>query len=113
MTHPIQVRVLRMPYCADLASDIPLPAYDNERESGLDLHAAVPADTRIEIKPGERGLIPTGLVLALPPGIEGQIRPRLGLAARYGVTVLNTPGTISPDYRGEVSVLLVNLGTEP
>jgi dUTP pyrophosphatase len=116
----IQVRIVRLSHCANLASDIPLPAYDDDpdaRNAGLggwlDLHAAVPADKPIIIEPGQRKLIQTGLALALPPNIEGQIRPRSGLAARFGVTVLNAPGTIDADYRGEVCVILVNLGTEP
>jgi dUTP pyrophosphatase len=108
-----QVRVMRLPHCADLTADIPLPAYDNEREAGLDLHAAIPAGMSITIKPGERAAIPTGLAFALPPDIEGQIRPRSGLALHYGITVLNTPGTVTAGYRGEVLVILVNLGTEP
>jgi dUTP pyrophosphatase len=80
--------------------------------AGLDLHAAVAADSPVVIAPGVWAAIPTGIALALPPGTEGQVRPRSGLAARYGVTVLNAPGTVDADYRGEVKVLLVNHGPE-
>ncbi len=94
------------------AGDLPLPAYQSEMAAGLDLLAAVPQDAPVIIMPGRRALIPTGIALSLPIGIEGQIRPRSGLALRHGVTVLNTPGTIDADYRGEVQVLLVNFGDE-
>lgn len=104
----IEVRIMRLPHGADL----PLPAYQSELAAGIDLIAAVPADAPIMIAPGKWMAIPTGLVLALPPGTEGQVRPRSGLAARHGITVLNSPGTIDADYRGEIHVLLVNLGTE-
>lgn len=92
------------------AAGLPLPAYQSAQAAGLDLMAAVPADAPVTIPPGGRALIPTGLVMALPPGSEGQIRPRSGLAIRHGVTVLNSPGTIDADYRGEIQVALVNLG---
>ncbi len=88
--------------------DLPLPAYATPGSAGLDLLAAVGSE--VGLAPGERKLIPTGLALALPPGTEAQIRPRSGLALRHGVTVLNAPGTIDADYRGEVGVILVNLG---
>ena len=101
--------VRRLPHAADL----PLPAYQSELAAGLDLRAAVDADSPLVIAPGRWAAVPTGLVVALPAGTEGQVRPRSGLAARYGVTVLNAPGTIDADYRGEVQVLLVNLGPEP
>ncbi|MDU0338248.1 dUTP diphosphatase [Bosea rubneri] len=101
------VRIKRLPH----AQDLPLPAYETQGAAGLDLRAALPAGD-LEMAPGARGLVPTGLVLALPPGSEGQVRPRSGLALRHGVTVLNAPGTIDADYRGEVQVLLVNLGQE-
>jgi dUTP pyrophosphatase len=103
------VQVLRLPHAADL----PLPSYQSAHAAGLDLLAAVPADAPIVLAPGARAAIPTGLVLALPEGSEGQVRPRSGLAMRQGVTVLNAPGTIDADYRGEVKVLLINLGAEP
>src|SRR5690242_257075 len=103
-----ELRILRLPHGADL----PLPAYQTERAAGVDLLAAVPAGTPVTIAPGERGLVPTGIAIALPPGYEGQIRPRSGIALRHGVTVLNSPGTIDADYRGEIQVILVNLGAE-
>lgn len=87
-----------------------LPAYATEDSAGMDLHAAT--DDDIILAPGERALIPTGLAIALPPGFEAQIRPRSGLAAKNGVTVLNTPGTIDADYRGEIKVILINFGQE-
>ncbi|MEB2313000.1 MAG: dUTP diphosphatase [Sorangiineae bacterium] len=91
--------------------EVPLPAYASELAAGLDLSAALEAAVLIE--PGARRLIPTGLILELPPGFEGQVRPRSGLALRAGITVLNSPGTIDADFRGEVAVVLVNLGAEP
>lgn len=90
-----------------------LPAYESEGAAGMDLRAAVKDDQPVVIGPGERALLPTGLIMEIPHGFEGQIRPRSGLAARAGITCLNTPGTIDSDYRGEVRVLLVNLGQEP
>lgn len=93
--------------------DLPLPAYATPGAAGLDLCAAVPADDPLILPPGERALIPTGLAMALPPGYEAQVRPRSGLALKHGVTVLNSPGTIDCDYRGEVGVVLVNTGNEP
>jgi dUTP pyrophosphatase len=103
---PIALEVMRLPHAADL----PLPSYQSEGAAGLDLLAAVPADAPLVLAPGARALIPTGIAVALPPGTEGQVRPRSGLAARHGVTVLNSPGTIDADYRGEIQVILVNLG---
>lgn len=94
------------------AADLPLPDYQSTRAAGLDLVAAVAADAPVAIAPGERALIPTGIIVALPSGTEGQIRPRSGLAIRHGVTVLNAPGTVDADYRGEIHVILVNLGKE-
>ena len=105
----IEVRVMRLPHGADL----PLPSYQSEHAAGMDLLAAVPADAPLTLAPGGRALVPTGIVLALPPGMEGQVRPRSGLAARHGLSVLNAPGTIDADYRGEIQVLLINLGSEP
>ncbi len=96
----------------DHAGDLPLPAYQSEHAAGFDLCAAVPADAPVAIAPGARALIPTGFAMALPAGTEGQIRPRSGLAAHHGVTVLNAPGTIDADYRGEIAVILINLGQE-
>jgi len=106
---PVEVRVVRLSHAADL----PLPQYQSALAAGLDLLAAVPADAPVELAPGARAMIPTGVAIALPPGHEAQIRPRSGLAVRHGVTVLNSPGTIDADYRGEVQVILVNLGSEP
>ncbi|AQQ04185.1 MULTISPECIES: dUTP diphosphatase [Stappiaceae] len=91
--------------------DLPLPAYQSVLAAGLDLLAAV--DGKITLAPGARALVPTGLAMALPAGFEAQVRPRSGLAAKHGVTVLNTPGTIDADYRGEVKVILINLGDDP
>ena len=105
----VEIRVLRLPHAADL----PLPAYQSALAAGLDLVAAVPAQAPVTIAPAGRAMIPTGIAIALPPGSEGQIRPRSGLAARHGVTVLNAPGTIDADYRGEVQVILINHGVEP
>jgi len=103
-----ELHVMRLPHGADL----PLPAYQSEGAAGLDLVAAVAADAPVVIAPGGRALIPTGLAVGLPPGTEAQVRPRSGLAARHGVTVLNSPGTIDADYRGEIQVILVNLGQD-
>jgi dUTP pyrophosphatase len=105
----LDVRVLRLPHGAGL----PLPAYQSALAAGLDLLAAVPEQAPVTIASGGRTMIPTGIAIALPAGSEGQIRPRSGLAARHGVTVLNAPGTIDADYRGEVQVILINHGTEP
>jgi dUTP pyrophosphatase len=93
--------------------NLPLPAYHSAGAAGADLCAAIAPEEKIIIEPGARHLIPTGLVLQLPEGYEGQVRPRSGIALHRGVTVLNSPGTIDSDYRGEVSVLLINLGAEP
>ena len=107
MDHAVQVQ--RLPHAKGLA----LPAYQTADAAGLDLLAAVAADQPIILQPGARAMIPTGLMLALPNDTEAQVRPRSGLAAKFGVTVLNSPGTIDADYRGEVSVILINFGTEP
>ncbi len=93
--------------------DLPLPRYETAGAAGMDLVAANPADGPVVLAPSQRALIPTGLVIQLEPGYEAQVRPRSGLALKHGVTVLNAPGTIDADYRGEVQVLLVNLGQEP
>jgi dUTP pyrophosphatase len=103
----MRVRVRRL----DHAAGLPLPGRASAGSSGLDLRAAVAGSTHLA--PGERVAIPTGLVVEIPAGYEGQIRPRSGLALRHGVTVANAPGTIDSDYRGEVAVVLVNLGGEP
>ncbi|RWQ61457.1 MAG: dUTP diphosphatase, partial [Mesorhizobium sp.] len=88
------------------------PAYESAGAAGMDLRAAVPDDRPLLILPGKRALVPTGLILEIPEGVEGQVRPRSGLAFKHGLTCLNTPGTIDSDYRGEVKVLLINLGDE-
>ena len=95
------------------AEGLPLPAYQTTEAAGFDLVAAVPADNPMTLLPGDRTLVPTGLIFELPPGSEAQVRPRSGLAVKFGITVLNSPGTIDSDYRGEVSVILINLGKEP
>jgi dUTP pyrophosphatase len=105
----VQVAVKRLPH----AEGLPLPAYQSPGAAGLDLFAALPPDTKVVLEPGSRYLVQTGIVLALPQDYEGQVRPRSGLARDHGVTVLNAPGTIDPDYRGELLVLLVNHGKEP
>jgi dUTP pyrophosphatase len=94
------------------AEGLPLPAYETPGAAGMDLRAAVAEDAPVTLRPGARDLIPTGLSIAVPPGFEAQVRPRSGLAARAGVTCLNTPGTVDSDYRGEVKVILINLGAE-
>jgi dUTP pyrophosphatase len=104
----IEVRIMRLPH----GEGLPLPSYQSAHAAGLDLIAAVPADAPLSIAPGERALVPTGIAIALPPGTEAQVRPRSGLAVKHGLTVLNAPGTIDADYRGELQVLLVNLGGE-
>jgi dUTP pyrophosphatase len=98
--------ILRLPH----ARDLPLPRYETEGAAGLDLLAAVDAAKPLRLEPGARALVPCGIVIELPKGHEGQVRPRSGLALKHGITVLNAPGTIDEGYRGEVSVLLVNLG---
>jgi dUTP diphosphatase len=105
---PIDVGITRLPHGADLA----LPSYQSETAAGLDLLAAVPADAPLTIAPGRYVAVPTGVAIALPPGMEAQVRPRSGLARSHGVTVLNAPGTVDSDYRGEIQVLLINHGAE-
>ncbi|WP_353564437.1 dUTP diphosphatase [Longimonas sp.] len=103
------VHLVQMPH----AEGLPLPEHATEQSAGADLRAAIPNDSPITLASGERTLVPTGLQIALPPDCEGQVRPRSGLAVRHGVTVINAPGTIDADYRGEVKVALVNIGQEP
>jgi dUTP pyrophosphatase len=105
----VTIKVRRLPRSADL----PLPAYETEQSAGMDLRAAVAEDAPVTLQPGARALIPTGLAIALPPGFEAQVRPRSGLALKHGITCLNSPGTVDADYRGELAVILVNLGQEP
>jgi dUTP pyrophosphatase len=102
------VGFVRLPH----GEGLPLPAYESTGAAGMDLRAAVPDDRPLLILPGKRALVPTGLILEIPEGMEGQVRPRSGLAFKHGLTVLNSPGTVDSDYRGEVKVLLVNLGDE-
>ena len=109
MSHAPLIDIMPLPHGADLA----LPAYESSEAAGMELRAALPADAPVVLAPGARALIPTGFAMALPPGFEAQVRPRSGLAAKNGVTVLNTPGTVDSDYRGEVKVILINLGDEP
>ena len=108
MSRMITVRYRMLPHGEGLA-----PRYASAAAAGLDLAAAIPEDAPVELAPWGRAMVPTGLALALPPGTEGQVRPRSGLAARHGVTVLNAPGTVDADYRGEVQVILVNLSDTP
>ena len=103
----LDIPIRRLPH----GDGLDLPAYATEMSAGLDLLAAVAED--VVLQPGERRLIPSGIAIALPPGVEAQVRPRSGLALKHGVTVLNTPGTIDADYRGEIGVILINLGQEP
>ena len=105
----VEIRIVQLPHGADL----PLPAYQTAHAAGLDLLAAVPGDAPLTLDPGARALVPTGLAIALPPGCEAQVRPRSGLAVKQGLTVLNAPGTIDADYRGEIQVLLINFGQAP
>jgi dUTP pyrophosphatase len=102
------VPITRLPHGADL----PLPSYETAQAAGMDLRAAVPQDEPLVLRPGSRFAVPTGLAFALPPGFEGQVRPRSGLAFKHGVTCLNSPGTVDADYRGEVKVILINHGEE-
>ncbi len=103
-----QIAVVRLPH----AEGLPLPAYETHGSAGMDLRAAVPEHEPMTLRPGARALVPTGLCMAIPLGFEVQVRPRSGLAAKHGVTCLNTPGTVDSDYRGEVKVILINLGEE-
>jgi len=105
----VKIDLRQLPHGEGLA----LPAYQSALAAGLDLVAAVPEDAPMILAPGQYALVPTGLTIALPPGYEAQVRPRSGLAAKHGVTVLNSPGTVDADYRGEISVLLINHGATP
>jgi len=105
----IEIEIQRLPHGEGLA----LPAYQSAHAAGLDLLAAVPEDAPVMLAPGKYALIPTGLTIALPEGYEAQVRPRSGLAAKHGITVLNSPGTVDADYRGEIGVLLINHGDTP
>nr|AAB97415.1 deoxyuridine-triphosphatase [Bradyrhizobium japonicum] len=106
MSTKVTVELQRLPH----AEGLPLPAYQTAEAAGLDLMAAVPEDAPLTLASGRYALVPTGLAIVLPPGHEAQVRPRSGLAAKHGVTVLNSPGTIDADYRGEIKVILINHG---
>jgi dUTP pyrophosphatase len=105
----VKIEIRPLPHGEGLA----LPAYQSAHAAGLDLLAAVPEGAPMILAPGKHALVPTGLTIALPPGYEAQVRPRSGLAAKHGVTVLNAPGTVDADYRGEIGVLLINHGDAP
>ena len=109
MSATVKIDIRQLPHGEGLA----LPAYQSAHAAGLDLLAAVPEDAPMILAPGKYALVPTGLTIALPPGYEAQVRPRSGLAAKHGVTVLNAPGTVDADYRGEIGVLLINHGEAP
>jgi dUTP pyrophosphatase len=109
MSPRLQIAVRRLPH----GEGLPLPRAQTDGAAGMDLVAALPEDAPVTLAPRERIAVPTGLELAIPPGYEGQVRPRSGLAFKHGLTVVNAPGTIDSDYRGEVKVLLINLGADP
>lgn len=109
MSATVTVEIRQLPHGKGLA----LPAYQSADAAGLDLVAAVPEATPLVLSPGKHAMVPTGLTIALPSGYEAQVRPRSGLAAKHGVTVLNSPGTIDADYRGEINVILINHGEAP
>ena len=109
MSASVKVEIRQLPHGEGLA----LPAYQSAHAAGLDLLAAVSEDSPLTLSPGQSALVPTGLIIALPPGYEAQVRPRSGLAAKHGITVLNAPGTVDADYRGEIGVLLINHGGVP
>jgi len=109
LSSTVKVEIRQLPHGAGLA----LPAYQSAHAAGLDLLAAVPEETPLTLAPGQHALVPTGLTIALPPSYEAQVRPRSGLAAKHGVTVLNSPGTVDADYRGEIGVLLINHSAVP
>jgi dUTP pyrophosphatase len=106
MSSTVKVEVQQLPH----GEGLPLPAYQTAHAAGMDLLAAVPDSTPMVLEPGKVVMVPTALSIALPPGYEAQVRPRSGLAAKHGITVLNSPGTIDADYRGEIAVLLINHG---
>ena len=107
MTEKVTIEIKRLPH----GDNLPLPRYMTPHAAGMDLIAAVETDT--VIAPGQRTLIPTGICIALPPGFEAQVRPRSGLAINHGIGLLNAPGTIDADYRGEIKVIVANFGAEP
>ncbi len=109
MSKMVAIQFTALPHFQGLA----LPSYETVHAAGMDLRAALPENAPMMLAPGARALVPTGITMALPEGYEAQVRPRSGLAAKHGLTCLNTPGTIDADYRGEVKVILINLGQEP
>lgn len=109
MSFNVKIDVRQLPH----GQGLPLPSYQSAHAAGLDLLAAVTEDFPLILAPGQRALVPTGISVALPAGYEAQVRPRSGLASKHGVTVLNAPGTVDADYRGEISVLLINHGDAP
>jgi len=104
----LTAQLMQLPH----GQDLPLPSYETSEAAGMDLRAAVPEDAPLTLKPGARELVPTGLAMAIPPGFEAQIRPRSGLALRHGLSLVNAPGTIDSDYRGEIKIILINQGDE-
>ena len=104
----ITAQLMQLPH----GQDLPLPSYATSEAAGMDLRAAVPENAPLTLKPGARGLVPTGLAMAIPPGFEAQIRPRSGLALKHGLSLVNAPGTIDSDYRGEIKIILINQGDE-
>ena len=104
----ITVQLMQLPH----GQDLPLPSYETAEAAGMDLRAAVPQDAPLTLKPGARELVPTGFAMAIPPGFEAQIRPRSGLALKHGIGLVNAPGTVDSDYRGEIKIILINLGQE-
>jgi dUTP pyrophosphatase len=109
VSRPIKIDILRLPHGEGLA----FPSYQSAHAAGLDLVAAVPEGAPLVLPPGRHAMVPTGVAIALPEGFEAQVRPRSGLASRHAVTVLNAPGTVDADYRGEIGVILINHGGEP
>jgi len=109
MQPPVSIALKPLPHFEGLA----LPTYETDGAAGMDVRAAVPEGEPVILAPGERAMVPTGLSIAIPEGYEVQMRPRSGLAAKHGVTCLNSPGTVDSDYRGELKVILINHGTEP
>ena len=104
----ITAQLMQLPH----GQDLPLPSYETSEAAGMDLRAAVPEDAPLTLKPGARELVPTGFAMAIPPGFEAQIRPRSGLALKHGLSLVNAPGTIDSDYRGEIKIILINQGDE-
>ncbi len=104
----LTAQLMQLPH----GQDLPLPSYETSEAAGMDLRAAVPEDAPLTLKPGARELVPTGFAMAIPPGFEAQIRPRSGLALKHGLSLVNAPGTIDSDYRGEIKIILINQGDE-